>query len=639
MANGVASPAAGLGYRPDIDGLRAIAVTLVLVFHAFPSALPGGFAGVDVFFIISGYLISSLILAEHRTGSYGIGRFYQRRIRRLFPALLLVFTASLLIGWFVLLPGEFRQLGKHIAGGAGFVSNLLLWSESGYFDATSESKPLLHLWSLGVEEQFYILWPLLLYGVIRARWHPFWLILICALASFACNLFEVRGDASGAFYLPFSRFWELMLGGALACLEKGEWADARWRNGLALAGVGLLATGAALLSNAKPFPGWWALLPTLGAAALIAAGPRAWVNRTILAHPLMVGIGLISYPLYLWHWPLLSFLHIERLGADSVGARALVLPASVLLAWLTYWILERPLRIRWTGWKPLAVLMVGCAAAGLAVFAPGGVPARMPKIAAYDAYFADYRYTQTHDLQRHDRQACNFYNIAEKSARRGIDPGCYTPHSAKVLFVWGDSHAQHLQYGLRKLLEPDVSVLQVGASGCPPALRAAARDPLGSCNPANRFALAQIAAIKPGVVLLAQQGDHEDNDYAGLIAHLHQLGVGAVVLLGPVPQWQEFLYKVVQRAYDGEPPIRATQYRDENIIRTDQLLHQRFGASRDVVFVSLIDRLCNGEGCLVYVDGDPLDGLTTYDYGHFTLRTSEYVARTVLAPLIRRLMP
>lgn len=207
-------------YRPDIDGLRAVAVLSVIAFHATPYWMPGGFAGVDIFFVISGYLISSLVLADVARGTFTLGDFYVRRIKRIFPALILMLTTVFTVGWFVLYPDEHEQLGKHIAAGVGFVSNIVLWRESGYFDVNAELKPLLHLWSLGIEEQFYILWPLLLALTWRWRSIQWTLILAIAAGSFLLNLLRVAGHPETTFYLPPTRIWELLVGCTLAYAQQ-----------------------------------------------------------------------------------------------------------------------------------------------------------------------------------------------------------------------------------------------------------------------------------------------------------------------------------------------------------------------------------------------------------------------------------
>jgi len=203
-------------YRPDIDGLRAIAVLAVVLYHAFPSALPGGFVGVDIFFVISGYLISTIIAGGLQTGQFSFATFYARRVKRIFPALLLVLGATIAAGWYVLMSDEYTELGKQVTGGAGFVSNFLLWSGSGYFDSTAETKPLLHLWSLGIEEQFYIFWPLLLWAAYRCRFNVYAVAGLLALLSMGLNLALVKTHPVATFYSPLSRCWELFAGAMLA---------------------------------------------------------------------------------------------------------------------------------------------------------------------------------------------------------------------------------------------------------------------------------------------------------------------------------------------------------------------------------------------------------------------------------------
>ena len=392
-------------YRADIDGLRAVAVLLVVGIHAFPSLVKGGFVGVDIFFVISGFLISTIIFDGLGRGSFSFLEFYARRIKRIFPALMLVLLASYAFGWISLFGDEYAQLGKHIAGGAGFVSNFMFWNESGYFDNSAVTKPLLHLWSLGIEEQFYLVWPLLLWFGWRQRLNLMTVIIALAAFSFGANVGKVGGDAVAAFYSPQTRFWELMIGCFLAALplyqkpglfvlirdklknslaaivprQTPEQGDVVLRNGASALGAALIAIAAVVVTNDRHFPGWWALLPTLGAALTISAGPQAWLNRNILSCRVLVWLGLISYPLYLWHWPLLSFERIVEGETPSRMLRIATVLISVALAWLTYALLERPIRFGGHGRiKALALgvgmLLVGCL--GYDGFVQGGLPSR-----------------------------------------------------------------------------------------------------------------------------------------------------------------------------------------------------------------------------------------------------------------------
>lgn len=389
-------------YRPDIDGLRAVAVLLVVGFHAFPDWVKGGFIGVDIFFVISGFLISTIIFENLERNSFSFIEFYSRRIRRIFPSLLVILVASFALGWFTLLPDQYKQLGKHIAGGAGFVSNFVLWNESGYFDSAAETKPLLHLWSLGIEEQFYIVFPLLLWLAWKRRFNLLAITVAIALISFGLNISKYRSDAVADFHSPQTRFWELMIGAVLAYTQLGKqdifaqlkrrldhWLGmavhahrqepnrSNLRNAQSILGAMLIVVGAVVVTKEDHFPGWWALLPTLGAVLVISAGAQAWINRWILSNRILVWFGLISFPLYLWHWVLLSFAHINEGGIPISQIRITAVLVSIVLAWLTYTLVEKPLRFgKHSNAKTIAlfVLMSVVGGVGYSTYARSGLP-------------------------------------------------------------------------------------------------------------------------------------------------------------------------------------------------------------------------------------------------------------------------
>jgi peptidoglycan/LPS O-acetylase OafA/YrhL len=380
-------------YRPDIDGLRAVAVLSVVIFHAFPEALKSGFIGVDIFFVISGYLISSIIFENVDRDSFSFGQFYGRRIKRIFPALTLVLLSCLVFGWFGLLGDEFKQLGKHMAAGAGFVSNFFLWQESGYFNNAAETKPLLHLWSLAIEEQFYIFWPLLVWITWRRKTLFLVLFVTLLMGSFAYNVFLVRVDPTATFYSPATRIWELLTGVFLAYFSTqikpntsanaNAWYSLQTTRQLASTlGVLFLAFGLYKIDKGRPFPGTWAVFPVLGSFLLIFAGPAAWFNRFVLSNRLLVWVGLISFPLYLWHWPMLSFMRIVESETPSLGYRVLAVGLSVLLAWMTYYFAEKPIRIESNRVKSslkitaLSTCVAVLGLIGFVIFQNNGIPAR-----------------------------------------------------------------------------------------------------------------------------------------------------------------------------------------------------------------------------------------------------------------------
>ena len=381
------SPYAAGSYRPDIDGLRAFAVTSVVLYHAFPKVVTGGFVGVDVFFVISGFLISKILFSEITEHRFSFTAFYGRRIRRIFPALAVCLAAVLAYGFVVLTPPELAQLGKHVFFGAGFLSNVVLWYESGYFDSAATYKPLLHLWSLGIEEQFYILWPALLWVVFRLKAKIGRLLAMLFLASFLINVALSISDISAAFYLPFSRFWELLAGAGLAW-RRPVVLSTNVRSWISFAGTAALLTSAALITAEMRFPGWIALLPVAGAVALIFAGPEAAVNRTVFSNRAIVFVGLISFPLYLWHWPLISFAYVIRLGKAPTPLMATALvAASFLLAWATYRFIEYPVRFGAHRHRRTQIVAAGVAvlgACGLAVWTKNGFPERFPALANID---------------------------------------------------------------------------------------------------------------------------------------------------------------------------------------------------------------------------------------------------------------
>lgn len=376
-------------YRSDIDGLRAIAVLPVVAFHAFPGWVKGGFVGVDVFFVISGYLISTIIFENLDKGTFSFAEFYARRIKRIFPALLLVLIASYAFGWFALLADEYKQLGKHIAAGAGFISNIVLWNEAGYFDNSAETKPLLHLWSLGIEEQFYIVWPLLLWLAWKRKFNLLTITMLIAVVSYYLNVKGIKKDAVSTFYSPQTRFWELLCGSLLAWVtlykktafatiktkldgwlasavyrEKPEADGETLSNVLSFLGLFLLVYGFWRINKELGFPGKWAIVPVLGAVLIISSGPKAWVNRVILSNKVAVWFGLISFPLYLWHWPLLSFARIVENEVPSLKILIAAVVLSVVLAWLTYKLVERPLRLGKHSESEVSVLVVLMLVAG-----------------------------------------------------------------------------------------------------------------------------------------------------------------------------------------------------------------------------------------------------------------------------------
>jgi len=459
-------------YRPDIDGLRAVAVLAVVAFHVFPSWARGGFIGVDVFFVISGYLISTIIFENLERGTFSFTEFYARRIKRIFPALLLVLIACFAFGWFTLLANEYKQLGEHIAAGAGFISNFILWNEAGYFDNSAETKPLLHLWSLGIEEQFYIVWPLLLWFAWKRKFNLLTITIVITVTTFILNLKGIKQDIVATFYSPHTRFWELLSGSLLAwftiykkdtftgtkskidawlsCvqIEKQLGDGKTLGNVLSSVGLFLLLYGFWRINKELSFPGKWALLPVLSTIFIITAGSKAWINRIILSNKIAVWFGLISFPLYLWHWPLLSFARVVEGEVPSRSIRIAAVALSIVLAWLTYKFIERPIRLGMASrvnvtLLTLAMLLVGLS--GLIVFQNDGFKKEVKGDYGHDTFF---EYYDKHYLKCENKNIYNTSNVYKKWTR------CWqTKPGQPDIVLLGDSHAEHLLVGLADSLK------------------------------------------------------------------------------------------------------------------------------------------------------------------------------------------
>ena len=461
-------------YRPDIDGLRAIAVLSVVGFHAAPGRIPAGFIGVDIFFVISGYLISSIILKGLDTGTFSFTEFYSRRVKRIFPALLLVFLANMTIAYFILLDEQFKGLGKHVAGGAGFVSNFVLWGESGYFDNAADYKPLLHLWSLGIEEQFYIVWPLSLWLACKRRLNYLALILAIAFASFTLNIYLVGNNSIAAFYSPLSRFWELLVGAILAYIgiftkQASRVKSQAYLNVVSLSGLSLLAIAFVALNREHSFPGWWALLPTVCAAFVIWSGANAWPNRTILSNRVLVWFGLISFPLYLWHWSLLSFLRIVEGTEVAQWKRGVAIAVAIVLAWMTYMLVERPVREGPRG-KTTPLLLAGLMSVvglvGSYGYFANGFEGRADTPRAVNAGEIGHFSFFEHIRKRF--YPCAPMDIQEDAGDWNGFVRCFQSKDGYIrnVAIIGDSHAEHLFPGLAARL-PESNVVFYGKDVLP----------------------------------------------------------------------------------------------------------------------------------------------------------------------------
>jgi peptidoglycan/LPS O-acetylase OafA/YrhL len=653
-------------YRPDIDGLRAIAVLLVVFHHAFPPLLPGGFIGVDLFFVISGFLISTIIFKSLELGTFSFLDFYKRRVKRIFPALGLVLIASFVCGWFVLLPADYKQLGKHIAAGAAFVSNFAFWSESGYFESGSKLKPLLHLWSLGIEEQYYIFWPLIAWVLWKRQVNLFKICLALFVVSFAINIVTAKGNAVAAFYSPASRFWELLIGSMLAytklhslswrqiAVEKFSTSSAadqghssKASHLSAWAGVLLLVVGVYFINPERRFPGFWALFPTIAAFLLIKAGPKAWFNQYVLSNRLLVGVGLISFPLYLWHWPLLVFAEI-KLGTLDAPTKLGLIALSALLSWLTYRLVERPIRFDKNLPRVSLILcgvLLATALLGGYTYLRDGFAFRFPK-------FIQALLHHQPKLDEGWRSGTCILDQGHPSSEFSPDCVDKVAGNAKrpLLFLWGDSHAAALYPGLKHLQDTGAysfGVAQRTGAVCPPIIG----DARPWCNEINTSSFKLIQELKPEIVMMYAYWSHGldgKGGFAGLydltkldatVGELKKAGVKKVILMGPSPYWKNSLpHNIVEtwkKAKTVTQPPLYMSYGDFGLVAELPIYDKQMReiAKRlEISYISGVDFLCNKDGCLTR---DSEDGVkvASVDYGHLTVDAAQtYLKR--IAPLV-----
>lgn len=632
-------------FRSDINALRAIAVLAVCLFHFSVPGFAGGFAGVDVFFVISGYLMTRIIISKLDTGSFSLMAFYQARGVRIIPALAVLCITTLVLGWFLLENLEYQTLGKHVAGAMGFFSNILFQSEAGYFDQMSHKKWLLHTWSLSVEWQFYLLYPLLLLltsNTLKRIHRPQflrWIVLAAALFSMAWCVLQTQTEPSAAFYGLTQRAWE-MLAGAIVFLfphaltdTKSDSSKKKWIAGIGLA---LIAGSIHGLDGNLAWPGWWAQIPVMGCALVI----WSQANINVFNFAPVQRLGRISYSVYLWHWPLFVLLNYYGKQQSAVWITG-TLFLSIALATVSYtWVESKCGKQLGRARKPWLYLLITCllvAVLGRLIVKLDGIPGATRAINNSESalFLKHYAQLHLHGLHGFYRLECDFYDADTKLARTTIPEHCTPKSAAGGVFLWGDSHAQALSHGIMQTLPKGQGFAQVATSGCRPSLKPQLhRTGIdNNCEHSNRYALQAIAELRPVRVLLAQEAEHEQTDWQELAGHLQSLGVREVVLVGPVPQWRPSLPQVIVSEYWGDTRKYVGHGLDVRITKTDAVLKERFKNSSKLNYISLFDALCTQQACLARVPGSQI--LMVVDYGHLTPEASVFVVSEVIVPRLR----
>ena len=631
-----AAPDAALGYRRDIDGLRALAVVPVLLFHVDLWPFSGGYVGVDIFFVISGYLIASIIGHDLAEGRFTLTGFYVRRIRRIFPALFVMIAFTILVGGLILLPLDYRRLGASALATTLFASNIYFARQSGYFGASAEEAPLLHSWSLAVEEQFYIVFPLLMLVGWRLGGRYRLLLSMVAGLSLLSAMHMVETAPASAFYLPHTRGWEFLGGAMLAVGRLPAFRSPQIANAAAATGAALIGWAVLRFSATTPFPGAHALFPVVGAMLILHAGRTGSLVSGALSKPVPVFIGRISYSLYLWHWPLIVFWKYRTDGSWEVWEQVLILMLSLLVAWASWRFVEEPFR-RARSFPPArafafaGTLMTTGVGAGLLLYLSNGMPSRMnPSVVALDAATNSIAYLP---------EDCSGMASVQKDSLCVVGA---RKDAAPNFLLWGDSHAHALKPAF------DRAGVALGLSGriasypaCPTLLGIDRLDqpPSHDCSEFNRLVLQELATTPSvhTVILVSRWGlcangkrpeggkpcylgrDEDDvrsfsadqqlfrSGLASTVATLSRMGK-QVILVAPIPEFRRSVPETLARAILYNEPLRLTLTRTEYMQRQQRVfsafdeMRARFGVT--VVYPHQL--LCRTGRCAMTAKGVPL---------------------------------
>jgi peptidoglycan/LPS O-acetylase OafA/YrhL len=626
-------------YREDIDWLRAIAVLAVVAFHFEAPAVFGGFVGVDIFFVISGFLITGIIQSEINAKTFSFARFYERRARRLLPALYTMVVLTTIPAFHYLLTSERAEFFRSVASVVSFTSNFFFWFQTGYFDHAAVEKPLLHTWSLAVEEQFYLALPLLLFVLLRlARGSRMALPIalgVLALASFALGVWLMHSDRSAdAFFMSPPRAWEFLVGGMVALdgfpAPRHGWARQVAR-GIALV---MLAIPILSLRQGPGFPGVNALLPCLGAALFIWSGigmpsrPRGQLS------PLNVArfFGQISYSLYLWHWPLFAFVRFSKSSLTlSAGDTVALFAVTVAISYLSWRFVEQPFRERRLApTRGAAFRLAGASSALLLAASAGGyaasrTPSETDRAAeALDAY-NNYDFRSVYRFGTYFSADGSFSEADFRLA----------PDKTNVL-LWGDSLAAHYFYGLSQNTE-DVNILQATQAACMPSLNAAGQG-FALCRRFDEQMQAFFGDHKPDLVIMSADWleyarpprfEGMIADLRNTIAQLNASGI-RVIVLGPAVQFRSRLPSMLARAHLRGVETRADDFVPRDIFALDRMMQAALPAADGFAYGSVLDAVCPARQCPLTVEGGvPL----AWDHAHLTAEGSVYVTKRLLGVL------
>lgn len=627
-------------YRPEIDGLRAVAVFAVVIYHAdfvlfSRSFMPGGYLGVDIFFVISGFLITSIIANEVKSsGKFNYKRFYERRVRRIIPALFLIMLTSIPIAWVTMHPKMLTEYSGSILSSILFSSNIWFWLENSYTAEVSQLKPFLHTWSLSVEEQFYLFFPVLM--LVAWKFFRNYVVQCLILVFFVSFIYSdlISNNFSDAnFYLLPSRIWELMAGSILAftSIEKFKISPTITAP-LPLIGAAMVMVSLFLFSDTTPHPSRYTLIPIVGTCFIILFASRDEIMTRALSLPAFTTIGLLSYSFYLWHFPAFAFARIHW-GEPSTSDKAILIIISLFLSYLTYHLVERPFRHKNLTADKVFYPVIAAALAVLvifnsAVFFLGFKPAQYRNF----ENVVDFRYSFSEAF----REGTCFLSPSDMNSAPYFE-NCSIENfkdTKKTALIWGDSHAAQLYTGLTAEIGSEYNIVQRTSSLCAPILdRPVNGRP--NCDVINDSILASIADLKPDVVFLAAAwgGTMHEQLVITMEALEKSIGLDKVMIIGPVPVWSEHLPVLLAEQYmQFEDLPEYSRYKlNPNTVPFDKKFAE-LSKSKGWTYISVTDVVCRAEGCLTRVGPTPSE-IFQMDTAHLTEAGSIYLMDRLDIPL------
>ncbi|MEH6349798.1 acyltransferase family protein [Pseudomonas sp. 3JA] len=610
-------------FRKDINGLRAWAVTLVVLFHFDIPIFSGGFIGVDVFFVISGFLMAGILTKKLENSSAWtlpkeIINFYIARARRILPALLALCTVTIISGWFYLSPAQYNALADQVLTTLGFYSNNFFLDQNGYFETSSNQKLLLHTWSLSVEWQFYIMLPLLMSAVWFFRKNRRWQLLATCTAgvtSLIYCIYLANSEPDAAFYSTFSRAWEMLAGSLVYFLTS---QNQRKIKGLETAGFLMIIFSAILLNSSSAWPGIITIFPVLAAAMIIYSKSNSyWTSGKLIQH-----IGERSYSIYLWHWPLAVSIRLIN-PQNLTLATILGVLLTLVFAEISYSLIERRARTAFLPSKRNLAFLISLApiffvaSLGLIIQRADGYPNRFPAkasdLAKYKFSLNEYRDGQC--FMRPEQTYKAFYNCSDL---RGS--------TARTILLWGDSHAAHLYPGILKNLPEDKNITQFTASGCPPLIGVTIDD-RKNCRDINSFVADWIIKNQPGeVILSARWSKYNWESLRYTLEFLQAKGVKKITVFGPAPIWNRVLTDILLKNSlfnDTSLPEREKNHliNDNETEEGISKITQEYGVN----FVSVREILCTDQGCMTHLNTKNGPVPTAWDTAHLSSEASSYL--------------